>query len=97
MGFAYTKGTQVSSGKSAFDAQGNVLAADQEFAGDIVVEQSAQVHAFVATDSAMVMTLPPGTYTAQVAGASGAVGTAMIEIYDIPSRPGAPPSLEAGT
>lgn len=32
-------------------------------------------------DCAMVVTLPPGQYTAEVAGASGATGTALAEVY----------------
>ncbi|MBI5768216.1 MAG: hypothetical protein HZA93_10500 [Verrucomicrobia bacterium] len=35
-------------------------------------------------DSALVMTLPPGAYTAQVSGVSGATGEALIEIYELP-------------
>jgi hypothetical protein len=35
-------------------------------------------------DSALLVTLPPGVYTAQVAGASGDSGTALIEVYDVP-------------
>jgi hypothetical protein len=35
-------------------------------------------------DSALLLTLPPGNYTAQVTGRGGATGAAMIEVYDIP-------------
>lgn len=35
-------------------------------------------------DSALVLTLPPGGYSAQVTSASGASGEAMIEIYAVP-------------
>ena len=35
-------------------------------------------------DSAVLITLPPGAYTAQVAGASGDTGVALIEVYDVP-------------
>ena len=34
-------------------------------------------------DSAIVVTLPPGAYTAQIAGASGTPGTALVEIYEV--------------
>lgn len=37
-------------------------------------------------DAAVVVTLAPGAYTAQVAGAGGGTGTALIEIYEIPSN-----------
>ncbi len=35
-------------------------------------------------DAAAVVTLPPGTYTAQVSGADGGSGIALIEVYDLP-------------
>ncbi|MBT5901325.1 MAG: hypothetical protein HOH58_04365 [Opitutaceae bacterium] len=35
-------------------------------------------------DAAMVVTLPPGAYTAQVSGADGGTGQAIVEIYELP-------------
>jgi arabinogalactan endo-1,4-beta-galactosidase len=35
-------------------------------------------------DSAILVTLPPGPYTAQVSGASGDTGVALIEVYEVP-------------
>jgi len=35
-------------------------------------------------DSAILVTLPPGPYTAQVSGASGDTGVALVEIYEVP-------------
>jgi hypothetical protein len=35
-------------------------------------------------DSAILITLPPGNYTAGVAGASGDTGLALIELYEVP-------------
>ena len=35
-----------------------------------------------APESAQVVTLPPGTYTAVVAGKNGSTGTALVEVYD---------------
>lgn len=35
-------------------------------------------------DSAILVTLPPGPYTAQVSGASGDVGVALVEVYEVP-------------
>jgi hypothetical protein len=35
-------------------------------------------------DSAMVLTLPPGAYTAEVSGADGGAGIALVEIYELP-------------
>jgi hypothetical protein len=34
-------------------------------------------------DSALVLTLTPGTYTANVSGANGTTGTALIEVYQV--------------
>ena len=36
------------------------------------------------TDSAMILTLPAGAYTAQVSGANNTTGIALVEIYEIP-------------
>jgi hypothetical protein len=35
-------------------------------------------------DSAILVDLPPGTYTAEVSGAANATGDALIEIYEVP-------------
>jgi hypothetical protein len=35
-------------------------------------------------DSALLITLAPGTYTAQVSGTAGDTGVSIIEVYDIP-------------
>jgi len=35
-------------------------------------------------DSAILVTLPPGNYSAQVAGANGATGVALVEVYEVP-------------
>lgn len=35
-------------------------------------------------DAAIVVTLPPGLYTAQVSGATGTSGIALVEIYEVP-------------
>jgi hypothetical protein len=37
-----------------------------------------------AETSAILATLPPGTYTAQVSGASGDTGVSLVEVYDYP-------------
>jgi hypothetical protein len=47
-----------------------------------------QVGAFDLTagsaDSAMVVALPPGSYTAQVIGANNSTGVALVEVYEVP-------------
>ncbi len=35
-------------------------------------------------DSAMLITLPPGVYTAQVSGVNGVTGDGVVEVYDVP-------------
>jgi TonB family protein len=38
-------------------------------------------------DAALLVSLPPGTYTAQASGVSATVGVALIEVYDVPNPP----------
>lgn len=47
---------------------------------------SAQVGAFglANNDSALIVTLAPGNYTAQVLGANNTTGVALIEVYELP-------------
>jgi len=35
-------------------------------------------------DCALVVTLPPGTYTVQVSGVGATTGVALVEVYDLP-------------
>lgn len=35
-------------------------------------------------DAALLVTLPPGSYTAQVSGGAGAGGLAIVEVYEVP-------------
>jgi hypothetical protein len=35
-------------------------------------------------DAALLVTLPPGTYTAQVSGVGASTGVALIEVYEVP-------------
>lgn len=49
----------------------------------------AQVGAFVlasnsSRDSALLVTLPPGNYTAQVSGEGNTTGVALVEVYELP-------------
>jgi hypothetical protein len=37
-------------------------------------------------DCALIATLPPGTYTAQVTGLNNTTGVALVEIYEVPSQ-----------
>lgn len=57
-----------------------------------LVDASARVGAFrmvefrneSGLDSAMLVTLPPGSYTAKVSGFEGLTGVALVEIYEVP-------------
>jgi len=56
---------------------------------DSLVVAFAQVGAFplesqASRDSAMVVTLVPGNYTAQVSGSGGTTGIALVEVYELP-------------
>jgi DNA-binding beta-propeller fold protein YncE len=52
----------------------------------LISTTSAQVGAFALSnnDSALIATLAPGNYTAQVTGVGGGTGIALIEVYELP-------------
>lgn len=65
-----------------------VLATNQGWRGaSDIATAAAQVGAFPwspgSLDSAILTTLAPGNYTAQVSGASGDTGTALVEVYEV--------------
>lgn len=35
-------------------------------------------------DFALLVTLPPGAYTAEVSGSGGDTGIALVEVYEVP-------------
>ena len=53
-----------------------------------IVTASVQAGAFPLSagsrDAALLVTLPPGNYTALVSGAANATGVALVEIYEVP-------------
>lgn len=67
-----------------------VLAANSGWGGDPnIAAAAASVGAFTwgsptSKDSAILVTLPPGAYTAEVAGASNDTGIALVEVYEVP-------------
>lgn len=65
-----------------------VIAANDNWDRDLVLAAAAiAVGAFPLNsrqDSALLLTLPPGSYSAQVTGARDATGVALIEIYEMP-------------
>jgi len=54
----------------------------------VTAAAAAQVSAFAlpanSRDAAVVLTLPPGSYTVQGSGADGGSGVALLEIYEVP-------------
>ena len=73
-----------------YRSDSTAIAANNGWAGDPqIVSTAASVQAFTWTsassnDSALLVTLPPGLYTAGVAGASGDTGVALVEVYEVP-------------
>ncbi len=67
-----------------------VVAGNSVWGGDGQISETAiSVGAFpwkisTSSDSAILVTLPPGSYTAQVSGVSGDTGVALVEIYEVP-------------
>jgi hypothetical protein len=73
-----------------FDSSGSVLAQNTGWGGSAnasaIRAAAAHVGAFAWTsgsaDSAILVTLSPGAYTAQVSSAPGDTGVALVEVYD---------------
>jgi hypothetical protein len=69
---------------------GATIATNSAWGGDANISTIASsVGAFgwgnaASKDSALLITLPPGTYGAQVVGASGDTGVAIVEVYEVP-------------
>lgn len=53
-----------------------------------IATATSSVHAFPlpsgSQDAAVILNLAPGAYTAQVSGAGGATGVALVEVYEVP-------------
>jgi hypothetical protein len=66
------------------------LAVNDDWGGDPhIYTAAASVGAFPFTngaskDSAILITLPPGNYSAQVSGADGGTGVGLVEVYEVP-------------
>ncbi len=69
---------------------GVLVAANDNWSGDpAVVSATGRVGAFTladpgSKDAALVVTLPPGGYTANVTGNNGGTGVALVEVYEVP-------------
>jgi len=72
------------------NASSTVLASNAGWGGDpAIVAASNAVGAFAISsptskDSVLLITLPPGGYTATASSVSGATGTCLIEVYEVP-------------
>ena len=71
-----------------YSSSGDLMATNDDWAGNA---QAATVAGAVGAfpwsdlgskDAALLITLPPGAYTAQVSGADGGTGVALVEVYD---------------
>jgi hypothetical protein len=66
------------------------IASNSRWGGDArIASVASTVNAFTwqfatSNDSAILVTLPPGAYTATVEGSSGDTGVALVEVYDVP-------------
>ncbi|MSU22899.1 MAG: hypothetical protein EXS32_03650 [Opitutus sp.] len=73
-----------------FDANSKSIAVNDDWRGDTVLRTAfTSVGAFglnssTSLDAVLLVTLAPGSYTAQVSGVSGATGIALVEIYEVP-------------
>jgi len=73
-----------------FDSAGNVLQSNvgwESPGGTATAALMGEAGAFplptASADSAMVVTLGPGTYTAQVTGVNGTTGIVLLEVYEV--------------
>lgn len=72
------------------NSTGQSIGRNDDWAGALELGNAAQtVGAFplgsgVAKDAALLVTLPPGQYSARLAGASGVGGKAIVEVYEVP-------------
>jgi beta-glucanase (GH16 family) len=68
-----------------------VIASNHGWAGGAPIAAAAtEVGAFAwsdpaSNDAALLLTLAPGAYTANVSGSSGDTGVSLVEVYDVPS------------
>jgi hypothetical protein len=73
-----------------YDSTDTLLASNAGWGGEAQIASAAgAVGAFPwvdpdGRDSALLMTLPPGEYTAHVSGDDGGTGVALVEVYEVP-------------
>jgi hypothetical protein len=73
-----------------YSKTGALIASNTKWGGDTTILDAAnavgafQWSSLTSADSALLVTLPPGNYTAQVSGATGDTGVALVEVYEVP-------------
>ena len=73
-----------------YDHNSAPIISNQGWAGDPqIASAAAAVYDFpwlsaTSNDSALLVTLPPGLYSAIISGASGDTGVALVEVYEVP-------------
>jgi cyclophilin family peptidyl-prolyl cis-trans isomerase len=73
-----------------FDSTQAMIANNDDWGGSLEIMAAAQaVGAFrlsggSSRDAVLLLTLPPGSYSAQISGAGGTGGTAIVEVYEVP-------------
>jgi hypothetical protein len=83
-------GTMVDPQLKLFNSADAIISANAGWGGDPQITQATQqVNAFTltnpaSTDSVVLVTLPPGAYTAQTNSVSGGGGNVLIEVYEVP-------------
>jgi DNA-binding beta-propeller fold protein YncE len=76
-----------------FDGNKNLLASNAAWGGSAPIASAASTSGAFSwgdvssNDAAVLITLPPGSYTAQASGAVGDMGTALVEVYAVPALP----------
>jgi hypothetical protein len=70
-------GTPASTGAGQIAATGLEIAAAAQATGAFTLPGGSK-------DAAVIVTLAPGAYTAQVSAADGGSGTALVEVYEVP-------------
>ena len=72
---------------SLYDGTGRMVANNDNWSATSLVSSASSVGAFAlvagSKDAALTVTLTPGAYTAQVSGATGTTGGALLEIYEL--------------
>ncbi|MGH7994718.1 MAG: hypothetical protein ACREFX_00025 [Opitutaceae bacterium] len=74
---------------TVFDSGGAVITSNAGWNNDPILASAAQATGAFALDyntfdSAVLVSLVPGAYTAQVTGTGSTTGVALLEIYEVP-------------